>query len=193
MFFPVVRGWRLLSRPEPPDPASIERTRARVLRLPGRCVALSCLGWLPGGIVFPLGLALLAPPVSGEVFGHFFLSFTISCLIALTYTFFGVQFVVVRILYPRLLGNPARAASTAGEELRGLRGRLGRFQFLAVLIPIIGAALMVGVGPEHLSSAGYGPFRLLVTALLGVGMVGLGVAVAVSSVLGETLHALRKG
>jgi serine/threonine protein kinase len=193
MVFPIVRGWRLLSRPDPPDTERIEHTRARALRLPGWCVALSCLGWLPGGIVFPLGLSLLAPPVSGVVFGHFLLSFTISCLIALTYTLFGVQYVVVRILYPRLLGDPAGAVATAREELHGLRRRLGWFQFFAVLIPIIGAALMVCVGPGQLSPTGYGPFRLLVTALLGLGMVGLGVAVAVSGVLGETLHALTGG
>ncbi len=64
---------------------------------------------------------------------------------------------------------------------------------LAVLIPLLAAVLMVGVGPEEFTKAGYRTFRLLVTALIALGMAGLGVAMAVSRLLNDTLAALTGG
>jgi hypothetical protein len=63
---------------------------------------------------------------------------------------------------------------------------------LAVLIPLAAAVLMVAVGPEEFRE-GYRPFRVLVTALIALGMTGLGVAMALSRRLHETLAALTGG
>jgi hypothetical protein len=148
------------------------------------------LGWLPGGLIFPLTLWLFAGPVKASVFGHFLLSFTTSGLIALTYSVLAVEFMVLRVLYPALWCDARRLRATARKELTGEEGRLGVLQFLAVLIPLTGAVLLLGVGPETFDPAGYLTFRLLVTALLAAGMLGLGVAILVSGELRQTVAAL---
>jgi hypothetical protein len=190
---PVWHTWRRLSRPGAVDRPQVDAARRRLLRLPAAVIGLSCLGWLPGGLLFPLGLHAWGGPVRPEAFAHFLISFTVSGLIALTYSLFAVQFVTTRVLYPRLWADPQGVRATARAELDGLDRRLWLFQLLAVLIPLAGAALMVGVGPEQFTPSGYRTFRLLVAALLALGMTGLGVASTVSAALGQTLNVLAGG
>jgi hypothetical protein len=126
------------------------------------------------------------------VYVHFLISFTISCLIALTYSFFAMQFVVLRVLYPWLWTDARDMRATARAELAGVEIRLTWFQFLAALIPLGAAVMMVAEGPQEFKE-GYRIFRLLVTALIALGMTGLGMAIAVSRRLHETLAALTGG
>ena len=144
-------------------------------------------------MLFPFGIHRLAGPVGGDVFRHFLISFTISGLIALTYSFFGAQYLALRVLYPVLWTDARDLRQTARAELAGLDSRLAWFQALAVLIPLAAAVLMVGIGPEEFSSGGYSTFRALVTALIALGMAGLGVTMQVSRRLQETLTALTGG
>jgi hypothetical protein len=183
----VRRVWRRLSGPDPPSAPAVDTARRQALGLPIWCVFLSCLGWLPGGVLFPL----LLGDVSGGVSRHFLISFTIAGLIALTYSYFAMQYVALRVLYPSLWVDPRQAAG-ARDELRGSKRRLAVFQFLAVLIPLAGAGLLIGTGAEDFDAAGYRTFRVLVTALIVLGMTGLGVAVTVSRRLHETLAALTR-
>jgi hypothetical protein len=96
------------------------------------------------------------------------------------------------VLYPVLWTDARDLRQTARAELAGLDSRLAWFQALAVLIPLAAAVLMVGIGPEEFSS-GYRTFRVLVTALIALGMAGLGVTMQVSRRLQETLTALTGG
>jgi serine/threonine protein kinase len=187
---PVQRLLRQLSANESVSGEEVAAMRRRVLKLPAWCVFLSCLGWLPGGLLFPFFLDHWAGPISGAVYVQFLISFTISGLIALTYSFFAIQYLVLRVLYPTLWTDARQIHAVAREELRGTRDRLGLFQFLAVLIPLAAAVLMVGIGGEGFDSADYRTFRLLVTVLITLGMTGLGVAMLVSRRLTETLSAL---
>jgi serine/threonine protein kinase len=175
------------------DPDQDARARRLVLRLPMWAVALSCLGWLPGGLLFPLWIDRRAGPIPSDVVVHFVMSFTISGLIALTYSFLAIEYVALRVLYPALWSDGHELQQRAGSELRGQARRLGWAQAFAVLIPLLAAVLMVGVGPEEFSKAGYRTFRMLVTALIALGMTGLGVAMAVCRRLHETLAALTGG
>jgi hypothetical protein len=188
---PVVRVWRQLNGPDIPDDAEVARVRRLVLRLPAWTVILSCLGWLPGGLIFPLALDWLAPPIAADVYLHFIISFTISGLIALTYSLFAVQFVVLRVLYPRLWVDARGLRRESREELGPLDWRLGVFQLLAGLIPLVGAVLMASVGPDEEFEAGsYGRFRVLVTALIAAGMLGFTAALSASRQLQHILSAL---
>lgn len=200
LLLPLVRGWRRLSQPAPVTDAEVTRLRQRTLSLPGWCATLSCLGWLPGGLLFPLALEGLSGPLPPGVFVHFLISFTISGLIALTYSVLAVQYLVLRICYPRMWADGQGVRRLAPQELRGLDWRLSGLQFLAVLIPLAGAILMVGVGPGQFREANgqfnasrYEVFRLLVTALLALGMLGLGIALLVCRRLQETLTVLTGG
>ena len=139
-------------------------------------VAISCFGWFPGGIVFPVALDHWTGPLEVGDYVHFAASFVLSGLIAATYVYFGAQFIVVRVLYPRMwtwtdpsgVRTQAQRKRTAPDSI----GNLLRFQFLAVLIPLIGAALLIDAGTDELSL----PFRLLVTMLLVLGIAGLSLA-----------------
>jgi hypothetical protein len=193
LVLPIRRVRLQLARSEPLPAAMVAQTRRRVLKLPMWCVWVACLGWLPGAFLFPLLLDRFTGPISAEVYGHFLISFTISGLIALTYSFFAMQYLAVRVLYPVLWTDARAVGSAARDELRGVKDRLGWFQLLAVLIPLSAAVLMVGVGGEGLDRAEYRTFRLLVTALIALGMVGLGIAMMVSRRLNETLTALTAG
>ncbi len=187
LVIPVYRAWQRLQRGEPLDPAAAERVRKRVLAWPLWVVAVSCLGWIPGGVLFPLGIHLLAGPLPMETFGHFLVSFTISGLIALTYSFFAVQFIVLRVLYPRFCTDPANVRATITSEVSSIGTRVRWFQVLAGVIPLAGAVLMVGVGDDVSSDP---TFRLLVTALIILGMAGFFLSVTVHSLLSRTLAAL---
>jgi serine/threonine protein kinase len=172
----------LRRRPDYP-PAAAARCRRQALALPGWVVFLACLGWFPGGLIFPVGLHVLAPPLPADDFLHLLLSFVLSGLIALTYSYFGAQFVVLRVLYPQLWSDPANARETARQELRLVPARLRLYQFLAVLIPLTGAALLIGVGPDLLSLS----FRLLVTSLMVVGLAGFALAATICNRLEGTV------
>ncbi|HEV2949951.1 MAG TPA: serine/threonine-protein kinase, partial [Gemmataceae bacterium] len=160
--------------------------RRRVLALPLWAAGLSCIGWLPGGVLFPLLIHLTAGPISSKVFSHFLFSFTISGLIALTYSGLAVQWIVVRVLYPRLWMDGSRFRETARQELTSLDRRLRVWQFLAGIIPLAGAALMVSVGPEEFSLG----FRILAVALIALGMAGLGLGLLIGSRIQQILTAL---
>jgi serine/threonine protein kinase len=181
----VYRVWRRLPAERLSDSA-MAQARRDVLQLPMWAVAISCAGWLPGGLLFPIGIHIWSDPVTPEKFGQFLISFAISGLIALTYSYFAVQYIAVRGLYPRLWTDSQSLRREAPPELRAVPGRLRLFQFLAGLIPLCGALLLIGVGPEQLTL----PFRLLLTALVALGMAGFGLALLVSSKLQQLLTAL---
>jgi serine/threonine protein kinase len=190
LVLPVMRVWRRLGEDGPGvEAAAVGEARRRVLRWPLWIIGLSCAGWLPGGLLFPLGLQVLAGPLPAGVFGHFVVSFTTAGLIALTYALFAVQFVVLRGFYPRLWGDTRDVRARAAVELAPLDRRLGLFQVAAGMIPLAGAVLMIRVAPEELNPADYQAFRVLLTALIALGMVGFGVASAVSRDLGHVLAA----
>lgn len=185
---PLVRSWRRLGD-QAPDHAATEALRRRALGLPFWTIILSCAGWLPGGLLFPLGIHWLAGPLGGDIFGHFLVSFTVSGLIALTYSVFAAQFLALCVLYPRYWVDARAARRTAAVELGHLPRRIACLQWLAGLIPLIGAILMVGVGPEDFSPAAYRTFRVLVTFLIALGMAGFGAALLAGQRLGQTLRA----
>ena len=176
----AARGWRRIRDNPSLAAEDAADTRQKTLALPGWMVALSCLGWFPGGIVFPVGLDWWTggPMLIGD-YVHFAASFVLSGLIAATYAYFSVQFVVIRVLYPMMWTDPSGARLQSQRELRGLDAGLRRFQFFAVLIPLIGAALLIDAGADELSLT----FRLLITGLMMLGIAGFAAASRMSTYL----------
>ena len=183
---PAFRALRELNRSEPIDAGQVREVRRQLLRLPSWALALSCLGWLPGGFVFPLCIDLMAGPIERPVYGHFLISFTISGLIALTGTFFGIQLMVLRVIYPQLWVDAQDLRKTTVEELGQGRHYLSLFQVLAGIIPLTGAVLLV-MGPDRSEDR---TFRVLVTALIAAGMLAFGLANTVNNLLAQTIGAL---
>jgi serine/threonine protein kinase len=184
---PGFRAWRQLAGTGTEDEDQVARVRRQVLSWPRWVAGVSCLGWLPGGLLFPLGIHLATGPVGVGVFVHFLVSFAISGLIAVTYSYFGVQFIVLRVLYPRLWVDARDLPRHVAEELGAGGPRSWLFQLLAGAIPLAAAVLMVVGGPEE---AGDRTFRLLVTALILLGMAGFGLALLANHFLGQTRDVL---
>jgi hypothetical protein len=119
------------------------------------------------------------------VFFHFLFSFTISGLIALTYSFFGVQYVTLRVFYSRLWYDAQDFRSRARLELAGVARKLWWFQLFSGAIPLLGAILLVSGGEETSDRT----FRVLVTGLIGLGMAGFALAVQANNLTVRTLAA----
>ena len=63
---------------------------------------------------------MLAGPIETDravIYLRFIVSFVLSGLIALTYSYFGVVYVALRVLYPQLWSDPADARAQAQQEL----------------------------------------------------------------------------
>lgn len=185
---PILRTWRELREGGLPAADHVAWVRRRVLSLPAWAIPLSCVGWFPGAVLFPLYIHWQAGPLRPDAFLHFLISFSISGLIALTYAVFAAQYIAVRILYPQLWTDPQAFHATARKELQSQHRQLWIFQLLAGLIPLGGAVLMVGIGPNAVES--YGTFRVLVTGLIALGMAGFGLAIGVSQYLNHVVASL---
>lgn len=119
--------------------------------------------------MFPLALNDWAGPFDWPRFGHFAVSFTVSGLIALKYSFLSIQYVVVRGLYPRLT-HPEMSPAQLRSEADRLTGELGWVPVAAAVVPLTAAVIQTAVAPTEFTLG----FRLLVTALIVTGMIGLG-------------------
>jgi serine/threonine protein kinase len=187
---PVARAWGLLNTPAAPSAEKLREVRQRALRFPAWVAVMACVGWLTGGVVFPLGLHLFAGGVEPWVFHHFLISFAFSGLIALTYSVFATQFIVLRVLYPRFLLEPRGLRAVTSSELARYGKRLRLMPLLAGLIPLIGAILLVHVPEDDAMDARHLTFRVLITALIALGMLGFALALTATQQLAQTRSAL---
>jgi serine/threonine protein kinase len=184
--WPVWRCWRALSGTESLTDEQVETARQHALRLPQRIAALTMFGWFPGGILFPLVIDYMAPELDWRVKAHFFVSFTLSGLVALAYSLCGAQFVVLRALYPGMWRNVRAFGGTVRRELEPMAARLGSIQFLAGSIPLVAAIVLLGLGGESPNPI----FRWLVMGMIALGLVGFQVTNAVVRKLSEVVVAM---
>ena len=185
---PVMRVWKRLNRIEDVSSDQVAAARQRVSSWANWAIGVACLGWLPGGILFPLAIHLAAGPAEGKLFLHFLLSFTISGLIVLTYSFFGVELMATRVFYPCLLCDETDPQAAAQRELSGSGIRLKVVQLMAGVIPLGGALILLVSGPDP--STVLDSFRLLLMGLIVLGICGFGLAILSAAYLGQTLAAL---
>lgn len=159
--------------------------RRLMLSWPLWAAALACLGWLPGGVIFPLTLRLYSGSLPWPECLHLVISFTISGLIALTYSMLCVQWIVLCVLYSRLWNDVRDFRATATAELSPIQSRLRLLQVLSGLIPLAGAVLMTAIGPQEFTAREYQSFRFLVSGLIALGMAGFQLAMLATGRLSE--------
>jgi serine/threonine protein kinase len=182
---PVWKCWKALAGAEPIAEGQVEAARRQALRLPRWIAVITAMGWFPGGLLFPVAIALTEPPLGLPIFAHFIASFCLSGLIALAYSLCGAQFIVLRVLYPGMWRNVRGFGESALRELSPVSRRLGWIQVLAVSIPLVAVVMLVfGGGTDDLT------FKLLVTALIFLGILGLFVTSAVTRGLSQVIIAL---
>ncbi len=193
----VVGSWKSLKTGEPLPPGEIEVVRRKVLRLPRWIAGLSAFGWFPGGFLFPLAIAVMAPVIQLDAAAHFLVSFLLSGLIALAYSMCGVEFIVLRCLYPALWRDTKNFSEIAQQELRPVYKQLNRIELLAVLVPLVGAIVFLMLGKMHVGTANAADnaaaetvFRSMGAALIVLGVLGIDITRAVTNHLASVVRAL---
>ncbi|HSQ58197.1 MAG TPA: serine/threonine-protein kinase [Gemmata sp.] len=150
----------------------VDDLRRRVRQLGWWTIVLGSIGWFPGGILFPLVIDLASGPIGWEIYAHYLVSFALAGLIGVVFTYLGIEYVCFRALFPRL-GNPdAFTPAKMWAELQPLTVPFVSFLVLACAVPLVGAALLILFADGGMSLG----FRILVAALIGVGVAGVSVA-----------------
>jgi serine/threonine protein kinase len=178
VFLVALRGIsrRLPSLPWADGPA-VDDLRRRVRVVGWMVIGLGCAGWFPGAVVFPLGIDLMAGPISWETYGHFAMSFILSGLIGVVFSFLGVVYLLFHSFLPNLGHPDTYQPGAIGAEIHPLVALLGPCLMLSCAVPLTGAALLVMLESEPQTLG----FRLLVTGLIGLGMGGVLLAARVAS------------
>ena len=162
---------RLPKVPAMPGP-ELDTFRGGVCQLCWRAAALGAIGWLPGGLIFPLVIDLFAGPISWQTYAHYVISFTLGGLIGVVFSYLSIAYVVLRALLPQL-GNPdTYTPAKAWDEIRPLTTPFGAMVMLASGVPLVGAVLLLTLADTAFTFG----FRVLVAGLIGAGVAGVGLA-----------------
>jgi hypothetical protein len=183
--------------------------RARLLRLPRQFMIASAVGWFPGVVLFPWLLGRFGQPPSTSDWFHYGISFTIAGLIATTYSYAIVLYVVVCQGYRACWQTASRYRHRARYELAGMQQRISRVSILVGVLPLAAAVLLLAIGlPEmnHQQLMNLTPHALLgemeqhalqmrrmnwlVIALIVLGAIGLYVVETASARLIRCVRAL---
>jgi eukaryotic-like serine/threonine-protein kinase len=187
LVLPVFRVWRRSQFSPGSDRDEVDSVRDRAVLLPTMSAVVGCVGWFPGAVIFPIGMAMLAGPLPFSVWGHFIISFVLAGLISVTYSFLATQLTILRVMYPRMWKDFRDFHREATDELRPIEQRVRAFQWLAGVIPLLGAILIVGVSPHWEHAADYDAFRMLIAFLILMGMVGVHLAAQVHRQVAQIL------
>jgi serine/threonine protein kinase len=186
---PKRTAWRLLHRGKETTAPVLTAARQRSVVMPVWGSVISLAGWLPGAVMFPAMLYFASDAAPLGTLLHIFLLYTLSGLIALTYTYFAAEFVDLRIGYLMFLMHESQPRHTARRELRGVDRRLRAFQLLAGAIPLFATMLVALAGPRQ-GDASTLVFQLLMIAVLLLSGVGFSVALLAAQTFHQTLAAL---
>ena len=187
--FPVIRFLRDPEKTHLKGKAELKTLRRNVLHLPFVILLLAAAGWGGGAIFFPLSLHVLRGPLTAKAAGHFLISFALSSLVAATYSFLCLQFFCLRIVYPKLWSGETDIRKQAAKELTVVGQRARLFCYLAGLIPLFAASLLVFSAADNMEVTQYQIYRYFVALLIGLGMLGFGSALEATKVLSKTLLA----
>ncbi|MEM6655748.1 MAG: hypothetical protein AAF596_08095, partial [Planctomycetota bacterium] len=191
---PVFRVWSEVRGTERADPERVQEARRRALRLPLWLLMLVAAGWLPGGLLFPLLIDWLQGPIGWNIYAHFVTSFTLSGLIAAAYSFAGLQFLVLRVMYPGLWVDATDFRNVARQELASSLWRIRFIPTLSYSIPVV-AVLLIGaasLADTVISEReGIEPSLLMICCCLNLlGLVGVVVVGAAARSMSRTVVAL---
>lgn len=169
--------------------ADLAAMRKRIIQYPLLVAAVTSVCWGVAAFFFPVMLDTFRGPVENWVYVHFFISFLISALIALTYSFLFAQYILIRVVYPRAWRGCHDIMAQSRRELAPIRGRMRFFHSLAGFIPLISALALLFLEPAG-AAAESSVYRALLCALIINGMVGFLFSLRASEQLERTLHAL---
>ncbi|HLW64939.1 MAG TPA: serine/threonine-protein kinase [Gemmataceae bacterium] len=166
IIWPVVTGLRRL-RACKLSTEELQELRGRSLFI-GMGIVLICLTmWITAGIVFPISMSLAVRELPTEFYVHFLVSQTLCGLIAVSYPYFLLSFVVMRAVYPAFLVQAELTAEDV-RQLNLLNFRLGIALILAGVIPFLCIFLIVVLGSGN---------KMALAVLSAAGLAGVALAV----------------
>jgi adenylate cyclase len=166
---PLARCRSDLRGGHPVTPARLEGCRRLLINLPLYQVLLTFLAWLPGAVVFPLGICLLGGWDGARyIWIQFGVSFTISALLTTMQTFFLLEAFLIDALYGDFFAN-ARPAEVHGSLRLTLGWRVLLLWGAVALVPLL-ALLAVTLNFHEERTARFDDLRRLG---VGVTLVGL--------------------
>lgn len=133
---------RALLLNESVDPNRFKRAQRYVVNLPWWFLAVTALGWLTCIPVFPAALKALSEPLPSDVTFHLIVSFVIASSIAITQTFFAVEMVSQKALFPVFFRRDNPANVPGGVPLN-LKARAMMLYVSTVVSPVISLVLLV--------------------------------------------------
>ncbi len=160
----LLRGiHRSLLLGEKVNPETLAVAQRKVINLPWWILIVAGVSWLICIPVFPLALYVLPDKLLPAVVWHLVTSFVTSSLIAITHSFFAVELVSQRALYPVFFrqSSPAKVPGAVPLDITA-RGIL--WALSAVVSPIVSLVLLLIVPDATHQSPAFG---------VAVGLVGI--------------------
>jgi class 3 adenylate cyclase len=178
LFLPLSRCRRDLLAGKTVEPDRLRACQRRLINLPVWQLAINLFGWLPGMVVFPLGICVLSGSTHNaeSIWLEFGISFAVAALLATVQTFFLMESFELRFLY-RDFFQDDRPTEVTGVLRIPLRFRFFGYWFAVAVVPIV-ALLAVGV---HSNAADNQLLAILVT------IIGVLNSAVLGAVTGRTL------
>jgi adenylate cyclase len=186
---PLARCRRHLCGAGPVSPGLLARCQRRLINLPGLQVCINFLGWIPGAVVFPLGIGLLGGwDDIGPIGWQFAVSFLVSALLTTVQTYFVLEAFLFKYVYPDFFRQD-RPADVAGGVFRiTFRQRMILYWLAVALVPLT-ALLVVELNATADHADWLDDLRRLA---LGVTAVAVVSSAAIGAVTGRTLLSWMK-
>ncbi len=166
------------------SPGLLARCQRRLINLPGLQVCINFLGWIPGAVVFPLGIGLLGGwDHIGAIWWQFAVSFLVSALLTTVQTYFLLEAFLFRYIYPDFFRQDRPADVTGGVLRITFRQRMILYWIAVALVPLT-ALLVVVLNCTEEHSDWLSDLRRLA---LGVMLVGIVSSAVIGAVTGRTL------
>lgn len=123
-------------------PEKLIAHQRRVINLPWMIEAICAIGWIGCIPAFLAALERGADPLNPQLYWHLPISFVISACIAITQSFFSIELITQRLLYP-VFFRDSRPADTPGAIALSLRGRGLVWSLSIGACPILSLLLMI--------------------------------------------------
>jgi adenylate cyclase len=147
LFWPLARCRNDLIAGRPVDPTRLRKCQRLLINLPVWQLSINLFGWLPGAVVFPLGICLLGGRQNADrIWIGFAASFVVSALLATVQTFFLMEAFELRFLYADFFKED-RPSEIEGAVRIPLRYRFFAYWFAVAVVPLV-ALLAVVLHPK---------------------------------------------
>lgn len=131
----------------PNDPVRLVTAQRSVVNLPWWILTVAGLGWLTCIPVFPFALAAVPGELRPEVVWHLAASFVTASLIAVNHSFFAVELLSQRVLYPVFFRN-SNPADVPGAFPLNIIAHGMMFTISAVVSPVVSLIILLLVPQE---------------------------------------------